>query len=174
MKLRGLLLLLLLLAILLPLGSLFHSADLPEAGYVGTGSLVVVVAKESYVYARLQIVVQPMENGPQGIPEASGAATQGLVQPTEFTFPNGTSVAVTQTTTFTIILSNNAFIGESVSWETGQISVSPGSPLSISVLNGQNATSSSAVLGQPNGIDVFEYRVSGDYDLSAQALGVSL
>lgn len=164
MSLRSLLLLLLLLAVLLPLTSIFQSASFPEVGYAGIGNSVVVVAKESYVYARVQIAVQPLQNNTDVV------VYGGQIQPTRFTFPNGTSVTVTQPTTFTIILSNEVFIGQGATWATGPgYSVSPGSPLSIQVLNNQNAT-----YNPVSGIDMFQYTVSGDYELSVQALGVSL
>src|ERR1035438_826746 len=99
MKLRGLLVLLLLLAIMLPLTTLFQSTNVPESGHAGIGNSIVVVAKENYVYARVQIVVQPLNVLVQG----------GQIQPAMFTFPNGTSVTVTKPTTFTIILPNEVF-----------------------------------------------------------------
>lgn len=168
MKLRGLLLLLLLLAILLPLTSIFHSVGVSETGYAGIGNLVVVVAKESYVYARVQIAVQPLENNTNVVIHG------GQIQPVRFTFPNGTSVAVIQPTTFTIILSNEVFIGAlATSAEGPGYNVSPGNPLSVQVLSGQNATYNSVVNGAP-GIDTFQYTLSGDYELSVEALGVSL
>ncbi len=168
MNLRGLLLLLLLLALLLPLTSIFHSAAVSEAGYAGIGNSVVVVAKENYVFARVQIVVQPLENNTNVVVHG------GQIQPTRFTFPNGTSVTVDQPTTFTIILSNEAIIGVSASSAGGPgYNVSPDNPLSVQVLPGQNATSSS-VVGAIPGIDIFQYTLSGDYELSVQALGMSL
>ncbi|MGP8125910.1 MAG: hypothetical protein ACLQEQ_08650 [Nitrososphaerales archaeon] len=164
MKLKGLLLLLLLLAVLLPLTAIFQSASVTETGYAGIGNSVVVVAKESYVYARVQILVQPLVNNTNVV------VYGGQIQPARFTFPNGTSVTVTKPTTFTIVLSNDAFIGAPATWATGPgYTVSPGSPLSVQVLSGQNATSNSIP-----GIDMFHYTVSGDYELSVQALGVSL
>jgi len=169
MKLRGLLLLLLLLAVLLPMTSAFHYASVPNFGYAGIGSSVVVVAKEDYIYARIQIVVQPLENNTNVLIHG------GLAQTVGFTYPNGTTVTVTRPTTFTIILPNSAFFGEAVSWETGQISIGPGNPLGISVLTGQNATAFDMTkLSPPQGVEITQCSVSGDYDLSVQALGVSL
>jgi hypothetical protein len=167
-KLRGLLLLLLLLAILLPLTSMFHSVSVPQSGYVGIGNSVVTVAKENYVFARVQIYVQPLVNNTNVVVHG------GQLQPVRFTYSNGTSVMVTQPTTFTIILSNTAWIGELAPQAVGpDYNVSPGSPLSVQVLSGQNATSSLAVGGVP-GIDMFQYTLSGDYEFSVQALGMSL
>jgi hypothetical protein len=168
MRLRGLLLLLLLLAILLPLTTLFQSTNVPESGHAGIGNSVVVVAKENYVYARVQIVVQPLENGTNVI--VSG----GQTQPVTFTFPNGTSVMVTKSTTFTIILSNEVFFTlGSVSAGGPGYNVGPAQPLSVQVADNQNATSNSIIGGIP-GIDILQYTVSGDYQLSVSALGVSL
>lgn len=167
MKLRGLLLLLLLLAILIPLTSLFQSASVPEFGYSGIGNSVVVVAKENYVYARVQITVQPFVNGTNLMVYGGG------IQPALFTFPNGTSVTVTKPTTFTIILSNEAFIGQASSASGPGYDISPGSPLSVQVLSNQNATSNSIIGGMP-GISIFQYTLSGDYELSVQAFGMSL
>ena len=168
MSIRSLLLLLLLLALLLPLTSIFHSASVSEAGYAGTGNSIVVVAKESYVYARIQIVVQPLENN------SNVVIRGGQVSPVMFTFPNGTSVAVRTSTTFTVILSNEVFLGAFTTSAGGPgYDVSPANPLSVQVLAGQNATSSSVVGGIP-GIDIYQYTLSGDYELSVQALGMSL
>jgi hypothetical protein len=168
MKLRGLLLLLLLLAILLPLTTLFQSTNVPESGHAGIGNSVVVVARENYVYARVQIVVQPLENGTNVI--ISG----GQTQPVTFTFPNGTSVIVTKPTTFTFILSNEVFFTlGSVSAGGPGYNVGPAQTLSVQVVDNQNATASSIIGGIP-GIDILQYTVSGDYQLSVSALGVSL
>jgi hypothetical protein len=168
MKLRGLLPLLLLLAILLPLTTLFQSTSVSESGHAGIGNSVVVVAKENYVYARVQIVVQPLENGTNVIVHG------GPTLPVTFTFPNGTSVKVTKPTTFTIILSNEVFFTlGSVGAGGPGYNVGPGQPLSVEVLNDQNATSNSIIGGIP-GIDILQYAVSGDYQLSVSALGVSL
>jgi len=168
MKLRGLLLLLLLLAILLPLTTLFQSKNVPESGHAGIGNSVVVVAKENYVFARVQIVVQPLENGTNVIVHG------GQTQPVTFTFPNGTSVMVTKPTTFTFILSNEVFftIGSVGAGGPGY-NLGPGQPLSVQVVDNQNATSNSIIGGIP-GIDILQYTVSGDYQLSVSALGVSL
>ncbi len=166
MKLRGLLLLVLVLAVMLPVTTIFHSASVPETGYAGIGSSRVVVAKERYVYARVQIAVQPLENNTNVV------VTGGQTRPATFTFPNGTSVTVTKPTTFTIVLSNEVYF-ELASWAVGPgYSVSPSSPLSVQVL-GPTSNSSSAVNSVP-GIDIFQYSVSGDYELTVQALGVSL
>jgi hypothetical protein len=164
MKLRGLLVLLLLLAIMLPLTTLFQSTNVPESGHAGIGNSIVVVAKENYVYARVQIVVQPLNVLVQG----------GQIQPAMFTFPNGTSVTVTKPTTFTIILPNEVFFMPSSVGAAGPgYNVDSGQPLSVQVLNDQNATSIPTIGGIPE-IDVVQYTVSGDYQLSVLALGVSL
>jgi hypothetical protein len=167
MKLKGLLLLLLLLAIMLPLTSVFHSVSVSESGYSGIGNTVVVVAKESYVYARIQIVVQPFENNTNVV------VYGGQIQPVTFTYPNGTSTTVTQPRTFTVILSNEVFIDELAPGAGGPgYNVSPSNPLSVQVLSGQNAASGPA-LGV-SGIDMYQYTLTGDFELSVQALGVSL
>lgn len=167
MKLKGLLLLLLLLALLLPLTSLFTSTNIPESGYAGIGNSVVVVAKESYVYARVQIEVQPFANNTNVV------VYGGQIEPTRFTFPNGTSVMVKRATTFVVILINTAFIGYTSSASGLGYSITRSTPLSVQVLSGQNSTSI-PVLGNIPGIDIFQYAVSGDYELSVQVFGMAL
>jgi hypothetical protein len=166
-KLKVLLLLLLLLAILLPLSSAFQSTNVSQFGYSGIGSSVLVVAKESNVYARIEMTVQPLVNN-TGV-----VVNGGSIQPVTLTFPNGTAITVTKTTTFNIILSDHGFFNFGTYASGPGYDVSPSHSLSLQVLNGQNATFGSIIGGIP-GVDVSQYTLNGDYQLSVQALGVSL
>jgi hypothetical protein len=168
MKLKVLLGLLLIAAILLPLTSIFQSASVAQFGYSGIGSSVVVVAKESNVYARIEITVQPLVNNTNVVVQG------GSIQPVTLTFPNRTVVAVTRATTFDIVLPNSAIFNFGSPSAGGfGYDVSPSRSISLEVLNGLNATYASAIGGIP-GIDIFQYTVTGDYELSVQALGVSI
>jgi hypothetical protein len=168
MKLKVLLVLLLIVAVLLPLTSIFQSASVSQFGYSGIGSSVVVVAKESNVYARVEITVQPFVNNTNVVVQG------GSIQPTTLTFPNGTTVAVTRATTFDIVLPNSVIFNFGSPSAGGfGYSVSPSRSISLEVLNGLNATYGPASSGAP-GIDIFQYTVTGDYELSVQALGVSI
>lgn len=167
MKLKGLLLLLLLLALLFPLSTLFSSASVPDSQYVGIGNSVVVVAKENYVYARVEITVQPLANN-------TGVVVVGEpLEPVILTLPNGTAIKVTKDTTYTFILPNGVLSNPAVGAAGPGYDVSPSSPLSVQFVSGQSATY--AEIGGPiPGINIIQYTLSGDYGVSVSALGVSL
>jgi len=166
MKLKGLLVILLVLAVLLPLSSIFQSTAIPYASFAGSGQNVVVVAKEDYVFARVVITVQPLSSAPNV--QVGG----GTVIPT-ITFPNGTSRQVPVTTTFVFTLPNTAALPLSQPSASGPgYQVSPGSPVSAQLLFGQNST-----LGIGNsipGIHVYQYTLTGDAIISVDVMGVSL
>jgi len=166
MKLKGLLVVLLILAILLPLSSVFQSASIPYAAFAGTGQNVVVVAKEDYVFARVVITVQPLASTP------NVQVTGGSVLPA-ITFPNGTTRQVPVDTTYVITLSNTVVFPFSQTSASGPgYQVSPGTPVSVQLLSGQNFT-----LGIDNsipGIHVFQYILTGDATITVNVLGVSL
>jgi hypothetical protein len=166
MKIRGLLILLLVLAILLPLSSMFQSASVPYAAFAGTGQNVVVVAKEEYVFARVVITVQPLAN-------VSNVQTSGGPLPTpSITFPNGTTRQVPATTTFILTLPNSASFPLQYSASGPGFQVSPGTPVSAQILSGENSTL--GVNLQVPGIQVYQYILTGDAEISVHVLGVSL
>jgi len=166
-KIKGLLILLLVLALLLPLSSLFHTASVPSAESIGIGQNVIVVAKEDNVFARVSITVQPLVNG-SGVIEYGGPFHPGVI-----TFQNGTSITVTTPRTFLITLPNTGLVVLGGTYASGLgYDVSPSNPLSLQVLSDQNAT---LLLGGPiPGIQVYEFTLTGDIQFSAQALGVVL
>jgi hypothetical protein len=166
MKLKGLLVVLLILAILLPLSSIFQSASIPYASFAGSGQNVVVVAKEDYVFAKVVITVQPLASTP------NVQVTGGSVLPA-ITFPNGTTRQVPADTTFVLTLPNTAvfpFLQGSASGPGYQ--VSPGTPVSVQLLSGQNSTL--AIDNSIPGIHVFQYVLTGDATITVNVLGVSL
>ena len=166
MKLRGLFILLLVLAILLPVSSIFQSASVPYAAFSGTGQNVVVVAKEDYVFARVVINIEPFVNG------SNVVVNGGSILPTAITFPNGTTRQVPVATTFVLTLPNSAvlpFSGYSASGPGYR--VSPATPVSAQILEGQNSTTG---LDLPPGIHVYQYVVTGDAEVTVQVLGMSV
>ena len=167
MKLKGLLLLLLLLAILLPVTTMFSSASVLGPPSLGIGSSVVVIAKESYVYVRVELVVQPLVNNTNLVVHG------GTLVPPTLTFPNGTTVVVTEPTTFTIILPNSVLIGFAGEAEGPGYDVTYSQPVSLQILSNQNATSAPLSSGLP-GLEIFQYTLTGDYEVSVSALGVSV
>jgi len=166
MKLKGLLVVLLVLTVLLPLSFIFQSASIPYASFAGSGQNVVIVAKEDYVFARVVITVQPLASAP-GVQISGGSVFPAI------TFPNGTTRQVPVTTTFVFTLPNSMVfpLGQSSASGPGY-QVSPESPVSAQLLSGQNST-----LGIDNsipGIHVYQYLLTGDATISVNVLGVSL
>ena len=166
MKLKGLLVVLLVLAILLPVSTIFQSTSIPYASFAGSGQNVVVVAKEDYVFARVVITVQPLASAP------NVKVTGGFVLPA-ITFPNGTTRQVQSDTTFVLTLPNTVTFPFSQSSASGPgYQVSPGTPISAQLVSGQNST-----LGIDDsipGIHVYQYVLTGDATISVNVLGVSL
>ena len=164
MKLKILLLLLLLVAILLPLSSAFQTAGVSQFGYSGIGSSVVVVARQSDVYARIEITVQPLVNN-------TNVVICGAIQPVTSQFAkrcchHGDRTNRRSTSSYLVTVSSTQ---DSTSPPSGQgFDVGPGHSISVQVLNGQNATSGLIIGGIP-GIDISQYTLSGDYELSVQA-----
>ena len=167
MNLKGLLIVLLVLAILLPVSSIFQNVGVPYSVCSGTCQNVIVVAKEDYVFARVLITVQPFVNGSNVVVHGGG------IIPTAIAFPNGTIRQVPSATTFVITLPNSVVLPFSQSYATGPgYQVSPGSPVSAQIVEGQNSTSGPSL--QIPGIQIFQYVVTGDAAVGVQVLGVSL
>jgi hypothetical protein len=164
MKIRGLMVLILILVLVAPTLSLFQSSppDNYQAGI--SGNSVVIIAKEDYVYARVLITIQP----DLGIGE----------NPVTVTFPNGTSIAITGSQTEAIVLPNTVYYSFSSVTTDGQgFSVSSGHPLDVSLQSGQNATQFLLYASSPvpiEGIHVFHLLINGTAEVQLQALGVSL
>jgi len=172
MKVRGLLLLVLVLAIMLLLTSIFHYETVATTGYAGSGYTVVDVAKESYVYARVEILVQP------DILYNATTTMCCVYSRVSFTYPNGTSVTLNSPTTITVVLPNTLALG-SLSPSAGgpDYYVTPASPLSVQVISRQNESSISTQRADEApvpGIDFYQYVLKGDFELTVQAFGVSL
>jgi len=167
MKLKGLLVVFLVLAILLPLTSIFQSASIPYAAFSGTGQNTVVVAKEDYVFASILITVQPLGN------VSNVQVVGGPLLPPAITLPNGTTLQVSESMTFVFTLPNTvAFPLLQYSASGPGYQVSPASPVSAQILSGQNST-----VGIPSsipGIHVYQYTVTGDAVITVHVLGVSL
>jgi hypothetical protein len=165
MKVRWLLIILLVFALLLPLSSIFHSASLPTAAFAGIGQNSIVIAKEDNFFAKVSITVQPLSSEP-GV-----SVTGGGFLPATITFPNGSKVDVPSTKTFVVVLPNTEVISSTSASGPGY-DVSPSNPVSIQILSDQNAT---LMPGESiPGVHVFEYTVAGDAQISALVSGVIL
>jgi hypothetical protein len=164
MKIRGLMVLILILILVAPTLSLFQSGP-PDNYQTGvSGRSVVIIAKEDFMYARVLITIQP---------------DFGIGQnPVTVTFPNGTSVAITDSQTETVVLPNTVYYTFSSVAASGQgFSVSSGHPLDVSLQSGQNATQFLILASSPvpiEGIHVFYMLINGTAEVRLQALGVSL
>lgn len=162
MKIRGLLVLVLVLTLLAPTLTLFQAP--PPALYQtsASGSSVIVIAKEDYVYARVLIMIQP----------------DGLNQTSTLTFPNGTSITIEGPRTESIVLPNIIYYTlEDVGTSGEGYSVLGSHPLDVSVLSGQNATNfllfDSAQVPF-KGIHVFYLVINGAAMVQTSVLGMSL
>ncbi len=162
MRIRWLLVLILILVLIAPTLSLFQS---PAPSFYQTGasgSSVIVIAKEDYVYARVQITIQP----------------NSLNQSATVTFPNGTSTNIEGSRTESIVLPNTIYYTfEGVGTSGEGYSVYGNHPLDVSLLSGQNATqflTYNAALVPAKGIHVFYLVIDGEAMVSISVLGVSL
>jgi hypothetical protein len=162
MRIRWLLVLILILILIAPTLSLFQS-PVPISYETGpSGSSVLVIAKEDYVYARVLVTIQP----------------NGLNQSVSVTFPNGTSTTIQGSHTESIVLPNTIYYtSEDVGTSGEGYSVYGNHPLDVSFLSGQNATDFlmfNAILVPFKGIHVFYFVIDGPAMVSVRALGVSL
>jgi hypothetical protein len=170
MRVRFLLLLLLVFGLLLAVQWQFSSYT-PGTTYAtsGSGTSVLVVAKENYLYARIQIVVQAYNlsfNGTQ-------------LQPVTLTFPNGTTVQITGTEEFNLVLPNSVYY-TFTSYGAGGLgySVSSGEPFDVGFLTGQNTTNpasnQTSLTSVQGGIDVYQYLITGDAAVQVSGMWVRL
>ncbi len=163
MRIRWLLVLILVLVLVIPSLSLFQS-PVPVSYHTGdaSGSSVIIIAKEDYVYARALITIQP----------------DGLNQSVSVTFPNGTSTTIEGLRTESIVLPNTiyyTFVDVGTSGEG--YSVYGNHPLDVTFLSGQNATNFltyNSSLVPAKGIHVFYLVIDGSAMVSVRVLGVSL
>ena len=170
MKIKGLLVILLVLAVLLIGSTAFQSASIPYASFAGIGQNVVVVAKEDYVFARVAIEVQPLSSSPN-VQITGGSTLPAII------LPNGTTIQVPVARTFVFTLPYSVALPLTQTSASGPgYQVSPGSPLSAQLLSGQNATQAAmATLGiSVPGIGIYEYVLTGDATISVYVEGISL
>ncbi len=162
MRIRWLLVLILILVLIAPTLSLFQAPAPSFYQTGGSGSSVIVIAKEDYVYARVQITIQP----------------NGLNQTATVRFPNGTSTTIGGSHTETIALPNTIYYTFMDVGTGGEgYSVSGNHPLDVSFLGGQNATqflTYNDALVPAKGIHVFYLVIDGAAMVSIRVLGVSL
>ena len=185
MKISFVLGLLLVLVVLLSSLNLFYVPSGSGNVISGGPSMLVVVAKEDYVFARVELSIQPYLVGNQRM---------------SITFPNGTVRPIIAATKIDIVLPNTLYYTlRSVSSgapscistgiaEPGCIKVlatteaqtcyaTPSQPLCVSVLSVESPTSSYATTSVPiDGIHAFQYLINGTgaVDVQTRAWGVSL
>ncbi|MGA2665498.1 MAG: hypothetical protein ABSF83_11180 [Nitrososphaerales archaeon] len=164
MRVRWLLVLVLILLLVAPTLTLFQSP--PPSFYQtgGSGTSVLVVAKEDFVYARVLVTIQP----------------DGVNQSVSVTFPNGTSTTIQEgaARTETFVLPNTIYYTfRDVATSGEGYSVSGGQPLDVVVLTGQNATeflTFDDATVPIQGIHVFYFAINGAAMVSTRVLGASL
>jgi hypothetical protein len=173
MKIRTVLVLLLILALILPLSYSFNSTQFSSFAYPsnGTAPSIVVVLKESYVLARVQITVDPQV----GVEVKLQNGTFVTLSPSAMVqFENGTTKTITTPETFSFVLPNTvAFSWEQVGTGGPGFTVDPGNPIAGGVLTG-NDTVDLAGLEGISGIDTFYLQVTGYAQIQVIAMGVSV
>jgi len=163
MRTRWVLVLVLILLLVAPTLTLFQSPP-PSFYQTGdSGSSVLVIAREDYVYVRVLVTIQP----------------DGVNQSASVTFPNGTSTTVQGAArTESIVLPNTVYYTfEDVGTSGEGYTVFGNHPLDVAFLTGQNATEFLTYDAAPvpaKGIHVFYLVIDGAAMVSTRVLGVSL
>lgn len=172
MRVRTVLVLLLILALLLPVSYSFYSTQFSGFAYPTAGSTpsIVIVLKESYVLARVQITVDPQV----GVQARLRNGTYVTLSPSATVqFENGTTKTLTSAETFSFVLPNTVtFSLERTATSGPGFSIDPSNPIAGAVLTGNN-TQIGGLLGI-SGIDTFYLVVSGYAQITVFALGVSV
>jgi hypothetical protein len=173
LKIRTVLVLLLILALMLPVSYSFYSTQTSGFAYqtgVSTPS-VVVVLKESYILARVQVTIDPQV----GVQAKLQNGTIVTLSPSaSLHFENGTTRTLTSSETFSFVLPNTVtFTLERVGTSGPGFSVDPSTPIAGGVLTGNDTQDIEAWQGL-SGIDTFYFQVTGYAQISITALGVSV
>ena len=173
MKIRTVLVLLLILALVLPASYSFYPTQFSGFAYqTGTSTpSVVVVLKEAYILARVEVTIDPQLN----VQARLQNGTMVTLSPSASVhFENGTSRTLTSTETFSFILPNTVtFSLERVGTSGPGFSVDPSNPIAGAVLTG-NDTQDVAGWQGISGIDTFYFQVTGYAQVSVTAVGVSV
>jgi len=189
MKMKGLLALILLLLVLLSSLSLFAVPNQSFSTIAGGAPMLVVFAKQDYVYARVQLSLTPFLSGNQQL---------------NIVLPNGTSRPITRTTTIDLAYPNTIYynsmistggagpciaIGAAAPQAAGCVhvpgsnetstdcSVSPSRPICLTAFSVDRPSSSYATSYVPwQGVHTYQYLINGtgSFDLSLQTWGISL
>jgi hypothetical protein len=173
LKVRTVLVLLLILALVLPVSFSFYSTQFSGFAYP-TGestSSVVVVLKESYVLARVQVTVDP-QVGVQV--RLQNGTTVTLSPSASVRFENGTTRTLTSPETFSFILPNTVTFSLERAGTSGPgFSLDPSTPIAGGVLTGNDTQDIEGWQGL-SGIDTFYFQVTGYAQISVTALGMSV
>jgi len=172
LRIRTVLILLLILALILPISYSFYPTT--AYGFVyqsGTGPSVVLVLKESYIIARVQITIDP-QVGVQA--RLQNGTTVTLSPSASVQFENGTTRTLTSAETFSFILPNTVTFSLVRAGTSGPgFNLDPSNPIAGAVLTG-NETENIGEWHGLTGIDTFYIQVTGYAQISFTALGVSV
>jgi len=172
LRVRTVLILLLILALILPISYSFY----PSAGYGfafqnGTTPSVVLVLKESYILARVQITIDPQV----GVQVRSQNGTTITLSPSaSVQFENDTTVILTNPETFSFVLPNTVTFSLVRAGTSGPgFNIDASNPIAGTVLTGNDTQDLGGWQGL-TGIDTFYLKVTGYAQVSFTALGVSV
>jgi hypothetical protein len=161
MKIRTLLVLLLILALILPLLSSFYFTQFNGDTFQTQGGVnsVLLITKEAYIYARVQVTISPQP---------------GSTVPVILTFENGTTLAVVGSHTYTFILPNSVTFSLVRAGTGGPgFSLSTATPIAGAVLNANDTYGYTGYSGM-TGIDAFYIQITGFASVNVDAMGVSV
>lgn len=161
MKIKSLLVLLLILALLVPVLSSFYFTQFSGATYQSQsgGNSILLITKEAYIYARVQVTIVP---------------DQGNAVPVTITLENGTTLTVNGTRTYSFVLPNSVTFSLVRAGTGGPgFSLTPATPIAGAVLNGNDTYGYTGYLGMV-GIDAFYLQIKGFAQVSVSVMGVSL
>lgn len=173
MKIRTVLVLLLILALVLPASYSFYSTQFSGFAYQTGKSTpsVLVILKEAYILARVEVTIDPQV----GVQVKLQNGTIVTLSPSaSVQFENGTTRTLTSPETFSFILPNTVtFSLERVGTSGPGFNVDPSNPIAGAVLTGNDTQDIEGWQGL-GGIDTFYIQVTGYAQISVTALGVSV
>jgi len=171
MRIRTVLVLVLVLVLLTPILSSFYYTQFEGFSYQTgtTGGSVLVVMKEAYIFARVEITISPYQN--VAVRSQNGTTTV-MNEMVSLQFENGTTRTLSSQTTLSFLLPNSvAFTLTRVGTGGPGFSLDPSTPIAGSLLTGNDTQDLPGLLGV-GGVDTFYLRINGDAQVSVSALGI--
>jgi len=171
MKIRTMLILVLVMILIAPILSSFYFTQFEGFSYqTGTSSgSVLVVMKEDYIYARVQVTISPYQNV---VLESQNGTTKEVSETVTLQFENGTTRTISSQTTLSFILPNSVVLSLTRAGVGGPgFSVDPSNPIAGSLLTGNDTQALPGLIGI-SGIDTFYLLINGDAQVSVAALGI--